>query len=308
MTVHRSRLCSLLCSRSAWITLAVCMAGSAGPALAQDAGDGDATDPAAAPPPDGQPASPGEGAAADSSRYPRAVINRPLTLPKGLAQVGADLAANHDFSGFGLNAVGGYGVSDDLEVTGFYAFALKDFEIKGSLDVDVGYKLLRGAAGGKLEVIGRGRVGYNVLGEDLNPLRLGAQVQYNVTPKIALISPAQQLVIGLADNDAGVTPIYLQIPVAVGYQATPELYVQLDTTLAQIEISDSGNAFFGADTTPIAVTGVYNAMPNLDVIGSIALNLTPPDTIDPATMMTVSGSVGDSLAFLVGARYYLGKL
>lgn len=292
---------------SAWITLAVCIAGSAGTALAQD-GSGDAADPAATPAPDGTAApAPADGAAA-SARWPRSVIARQLTLPKGLAQVGADLGFNHDFSAIGMNLVGGYGISDDLELTGFYAFALKDFEIKGSFDVDVGYKLLRGAAGGKLEVIGRGRIGYNVLGEAANPLRLGAQVQYNVTDKLAVISPGQQIVIGLAEDAAGGHPTFLQLPVAVGYQATPELYLQLDTTLAQIEITDSGNAFFGADTTPLAVTGIYNAIPALDVIASIGLNLTPPDTIDPVTMMATEGSVGDSLTFLIGARYYLGKL
>jgi hypothetical protein len=291
-------------TRSAWITLALCLAGSAGPALAQDAG-GDAADPAAAPPPDGSAVP--EGGVAASSRWPRSVIARQLTLPKGLAQAGADLGFNNDFSAIGLNVVGGYGISDELEVTGFYAFALKDFEIKGSLDVDVGYKLLRGAAGGKLEVIGRGRLGYNVLGEGANPLRLGAQVQYSLTDKIALISPGQQIVVSLEET-AGARPMFLQLPVAVGYQATPELYVQLDTTLAQIEISDSGNAFFGADTTPLAVTGVYNAMPNLDVSLAIGLNLTPPDTVDPVSMMATEGSVGDSLTFLLGARYYIGQL
>jgi hypothetical protein len=296
MTVHRSL----------WITLALCLAGSAGPALAQDAG-GDA-DPAATPPPDGSMPAPPDGGVAASSRWPRSVIARQLTLPKGLVQVGGDLGFNNDFSTIGLNLVGGYGISDDLEVTGFYGFTLKDFEIKGNLDVDVGYKLLRGAADGKLEVIGRGRLGYNIAGEAANPLRLGAQVQYNVTDKIALISPGQQIVVGLEEGMGGGRPTFLQIPVAVGYQATPELYVQLDTTLAQIEITDSGNAFFGADTTPLAVTGIYNAMPALDVIASIGLNLTPPDIVDPMTMMRTSGSVGDSLTFLVGARYYVGQL
>ncbi|HSK04159.1 MAG TPA: hypothetical protein VK932_23055 [Kofleriaceae bacterium] len=247
---------------------------------------------------------PADDAPAAGGRWPRAVIARPLTLPKGLAQLGADLGANNDFSALGMNLVAGYGISDDLEATLFYGFALKDFEIKGNLDVDVGYKLLRGAAGGKLEVIGRARLGYSVVGEDLNPLRLGAHVQYNVTDKIALITPGQQLVIGLAESEGGGTPMFLQLPVAVGFQATPELYLQLDTTLAQIEISDSGNAFFGADTTPIAVTAVYNAMPALDVIASIGLDLTPPDTVAPAPEI----GVGDTLTFLVGARYYLGDL
>jgi hypothetical protein len=309
MTVDRSILSKLVCCG---------ILASGGIASAQDAeGEEPAGDeaepgtPEGAPPPDDAAPMPAEGEAPaepPAARWPRAVIARPLTLPKGLAQLGVDLAANNDFSLLAANVVAGYGITDDLELTGFYAFALKDFEIKGNFDVDVGYKLARGAAGGKLEVIGRGRVGYSVIGEAVNPLRLGAHVQYNVTDKIALITAGQQLVVGLAEDAAGGTPIFLQLPVAIGFQATPELYLQLDTTLAQIEISDSGNAFFGADTTPLAVSAVYNAMPALDVIAAISVNLTPPGVFDPISMMTIEPDVGDTLAFLLGVRYFLGDL
>src|SRR6185295_6770673 len=147
-------------------------------ASAQDAA---APDPAAAP-------APTEEAPAPASRYPRGVIDRPLTLPAGLAMLGADIKANHDFSGFlGLPIVG-YGITDDFEVQVPYTFALKEFEAKGLLNLDLGYKLLRGAAGGKLEMILRARTGYNFLTEVVDPLLLGVHVQYNATPKLAIIS------------------------------------------------------------------------------------------------------------------------
>lgn len=303
--------------RTAWSMVVCCgIAASAGTALAQDAGDApapppDGTAPPAdgtAPPPDGAAQPPAEAPAA---RWPRAVIARPLTLPKGIAQVGADFTANNDFSALRLTAVGGYGVNDDLELTGFYNFALKDFEIKGAFDVDVGYKLLRGAVDGKVEVIGRGRIGYDALAEGATPLRLGVQAAYTLdpkNPKLVFLTPGQQIVIGLSDDAGGAKPVYFQLPIQIGYQATPELYLQLDTTLLQLKISDSSNAFIGADTTPIALTGTYNAMPALDVIASIGLNLTPPSTTDPVTMMTIEPGVGDTLVFLLGARYYIGKL
>jgi hypothetical protein len=304
MTFDRSALTTLVCFG---------ILASGGIAAAQDATDpGEAGGPpegapadGATPPPDGA-TPPADGAAAPAARWPRAVIARPLTLPAGLAQVGADFGANNDFSVLGLNVAGGYGITDDFEVNGFYAFALKEFEIKGNLDIDLGYKLLRGAAGGKLEVIGRARLGYNIALEGLNPLRLGAHVQYSLTDKIALITPGQQLVFSLEETPIGMAtgrPMFFQLPVAVGFQATPELYLQLDTTLAQIEIADSGNAFFGADTTPLAVTGLYNAVPEIDVFATIGVNLTPPATVD-----VPDPGVGDSLTFLVGFRYFAGAL
>lgn len=98
------------------------------------------------------------------------------------------------------------------------------------------------------------------------------------------------------------------LPVGVGVQIMPKLYAQLDTTLATFKIANSATTFIFADTTPIAITGFYTPMPNLDVFAGFALNLTPPDTVDPVSMMATEGSVGDTLAILVGARYYIGQL
>jgi hypothetical protein len=234
---------------------------------------------------------------AEAPRYPRAVIARPLTLPKGLAMLGADATANHDFSAMGGAPVVGYGITDDLEVQVPYTFATKEFELKGSLNLDVGYKLLRGAVDGKLEAIARARAGYNMLTETANPLMLGVHVQYNITDTLAVISGtpgSQQLRISLDDGGTMTKPIDLSLPVAIGYQATGEVYLQLDTKLLQIDLRDSANVVIGADATPVALTVVYNVLPALDVQAAIATDL--------------SNAPGDSLSLLVGARYYAGKL
>lgn len=237
--------------------------------------------------------------AASSVRYPRAVIERPLTLPSGVAMLGADVTSNNDLSAMGGAPIIGYGITDDLEIQVPYAFATREFEAKGSLNFDVGYKLLRGAADGKLEVIARARTGYNFLTKAANPLMVGVHVQYNITDKIAVISgfpSTQQLSIALSDGGVmgAPRPIDLSLPLSVGFQATPLLYFQLDTKLARFNLSDSSNAFIGADTTPIALTAVYNVVHAIDVQAAIATDL--------------SNSPGDALSFLIGARYYAGSL
>jgi hypothetical protein len=237
------------------------------------------------------------GDQAEAPRYPRAVIARPLTLPKGLGMLGADATANHDFSAMGGAPVVGYGITDDLEFQIPYAFAAKEFEIKGSVNVDLGYKLLRGAVDGKLEAIARARTGYNMLTETANPLMLGVHVQYNITDTLAVISGTpgtQQLRISLDDDATMTKPIDLSLPVAIGYQATGEVYLQVDTKLLQLDLHDSANVVIGADATPVALTVVYNVIPALDIQAAIATDL--------------SNAPGDSLSLLVGARYYAGKL
>lgn len=234
---------------------------------------------------------------APASRFPRSVVARPLTLPAGLAVFGADATANNDFSAMGGSPIIGYGVTDDFEVLVPYSFAARDFEAKGSLAIDAGYKLLRGAADGKLEVIARARAGYDMLGEAASPLQLGVHAQYNFTPTFAVISGyagTQQLTISLAEDASMATPVDIGLPIAVGYQPTEELYLQVDTKLFTVNISDSANSLIGKDSTPLALTAVYNVIPALDVQAGIGTDLT--------------NSPGDSLSFLIGARYYAGQL
>ena len=273
------------------------------PAVADSAPQGDAATAAnlAATVPDSSAATTtattADQTAAPAPRYPRAVIARPLTLPAQLGVLGADASANHDFSTMGGAPIVGYGFTDDLEIQIPYAFATKDFEIKGVLNGDVGYKLLRGAVGGKLEAIARMRGGYDLLAEAATPLMIGVHVQYNLTDTLAVISGvpgSQQLRIALADNDAMTKPIDFGLPIGVGYQATGEFYLQLDTKLFQLDLSNSANVAIGADATPVALTAVYNVLPALDVQAAIATDL--------------SNAPGDTLSFLVGARYYAGSL
>jgi hypothetical protein len=235
-------------------------------------------------------------AAAPASRWPRAVIDRVLTFPKGLAEAGLDIGTptKNIFNPAAIRVLGGYGITDDLELN-FAAYSFTTKSGKGSLDAGVGYKLLRGAAGGKLEVIARLQTGYSIAGKALNPLGLGVQVQYNVTPKIALISPGGQLSIALAGDKK---PISLGLPFSVGFQATPELYLQLDTTLATIKIANSANAFLFKDSIPLTIGATYNAMPALDVFAAFSLNAKPVSPL----------KIGDTLGLLFGARYYIGNL
>jgi hypothetical protein len=234
---------------------------------------------------------------APAARYPRSVIARPLTLPSGVAMLGADATANYDFSAMGGSPIVGYGFTDELDVLVPYSFAARDFEAKGSVAVDAGYKLLRGAVGGKLEAIARVRGGYNALDEVATPLMLGVHVQYNFTPTLAIISGyagTQQIRISLAEDADMAKPVDIGLPIAIGYQPTPELYLQVDTKLATVNLSDSANTLIGKDTTPAALTVVYNVINALDLQAALGTDLT--------------NSPGDSLTFLVGARYYAGQL
>jgi hypothetical protein len=224
-------------------------------------------------------------------RYPRAVIARPLTLPQAIVVVGGDLGANNDLSAVGGTPIIGVGITDNLEVQVPYAFAARELEPRGSLSVDVGYKLVRGAVDGKLEIIARARAGYSLLDDEAMPYSLGVHVQYNVLPWLAVITgaPGTEQV-----RFASPSTVDLSLPLAIGVQVSPVVYLQLDTKLAQIALHDSDSMMLGTDTTPIALTAVWNAWHALDVQAAIGTDLTT--------------GPGDALWFLVGARYYAGDL
>ncbi len=250
-----------------------------------------------------------------AARWPKGVIDRPLTLPAGLGLAGADVIIYTKVvdpsSTTGGTTVGvapdialGYGVTDDFEIntlTPTYAFpATPDGSIKGPLDAGIGYKLLRGALDGKLEVIARAVIGYDIEAEYFRPLRIGLQAQYNATPKIAILSHDTGLGnagIGIfVDGPAGVDkPVYLTLPVGVAYQATPELWIEADTSIfSTINISNTTTNSI-SDVTPLAVTGIYNTLDgHLDLLGYFSFG-----DLQHA---------GDTISFGVGFRYYPGKV
>lgn len=243
-----------------------------------------------------------EEAPAAGGRWPRANIARPLTLPKGLINAGGTINGLAKFETFTLGLNGGYGVSDDLEVRLSYGLTLKEFEAKGPLAFEVGYKILRGAAGGKLEVIGRVGTGYDLALEGLAPLVAGAQVQYNISDKLAVVSSGKHLNISLEEITVGVPPatatvrpIYLSLPVGVGYQATPELYAQIDTNIGNIEIADYTTGFIFADFIPLTASFVYNLQPALDITASFGFT-------------DLKNNAGDNIVASIGAQYYMGSL
>jgi hypothetical protein len=159
-----------------------------------------------------------------------------------------------------------YGVNDKLDVGAGYSFALKEFQIKGQLLATAGYQVLTGSAGGKLDLAARAYVGYDVNGEALVPVQLGADVRYRVSNKLAILS-GNQLVLGLADSNKSK---YLQLPVYAAFQLNEKLALHGGTNLAVIKIADSNTQFIGADFLMLNAGALYAVSEKLTVAGSIS--------------------------------------
>ncbi len=198
---------------------------------------------------------------AGGDAYPVESIDRPFTLPQGAWQAGIDVFADESFDGIGMSVGGDYGVIDPLQVGLFYSFALKDFDAEGDLGAAASYLYYEGD---KLAGMAFAEVGYSFAEEGLAPLGIGSLIWYTISDTMAVYTcPA--LTVALEEVAPDVTPIFLSLPVTFALQATTNIYAELSTELASIEISDSETLLFGADYVPASVTAIFSPDNKLDI-------------------------------------------
>lgn len=217
-------------------------------------------------------------AAADTglAGYPQAVIDRPGVLPKGMLEVTGDvpivrisitvLGVTASSTGVGLGLAARYGIAPKIDGQLGYGFSLKDFEIKGNLSAAFQYDV---KTDDKLRVAARLTTGYSVLGSSFDGLGLGVNLQYKITPKIAVFTPGDQLTMGGSDFPK---PVAINLPVGVGFQANEKINAFASTNIGTIGLSPSGNAFIG-DVIPLTVGGTFSPSNKLDVGASFAADL-----------------------------------
>jgi hypothetical protein len=214
-------------------------------------------------------------------------FDRPLTMPGGTFYAGGLFLSAASFDLLAAGVQGGYALSDELELYGVYALGI-DPSSSGTARAGAGYAVVRGGAGGKLELIARADLGYDIEASGIAPLVAGLQMQYNLSTSLAIVMPATHLSVAL---DGDPKPITFGVPVGVLFQVNPTIYTQLDTQLAVFNIADSANAFIFADATPVAVTAAYNSM-TFDLGVTVGTDL--------------SNSPGDAISAVVFARYHGG--
>ncbi|MFT3696989.1 MAG: hypothetical protein QM831_27855 [Kofleriaceae bacterium] len=278
-----------------------------GVAAADDQPAGDMAqppDPAAAPPPTVPDGGGGGG------MWSTAVVDRPLTMPKGKVGVYADFdvlrISSSDGMGNSVSATAealragfGYGVDDKLEIGAQYQIQLHDFEGKGPLYLYGDYQLYHKdklTIGGNVDLL----LNFNGVdamgGSTVNlALEAGLGVRYRINPQIAVftgnpLAPqmlGQHLHIGLNNSQN----IGFDIPVGVELQANPQFYASLATNIAHLGFSNDSSSVIFADFITVDLNLRYAVNKNLDVGAFLDL----PD---------LKNAQFDVLVFGIGASYY----
>lgn len=301
-------------TRLLWIGAA--LLASAGVAFADDQPDPNA------PPAGGEATPPPATGAPPAAAAPGGWLqlnDRPLVLPMGKFEIHGGIpilnfsvttgmppmTTSQVFEGLSVGAT--YGIADKIEGGIDYSFPLHP-----NGDVTVGDLLLHGAFAAmhsdKMDLaIGAG-LSLDVGGSTtLAQLELGGWFRYHVAPKISIFTGQMpvpsvlfpvggggtlgyQLNIGLNNSQ----PITLGLPVGVGLQAAPNVFVFAETEIANIYLSNgpgnSSGAFIFSDFIPIALGAYFSASDQLD------LGVTFLDDLKNA---------GDAYAFTFGGRYYI---
>lgn len=272
-----------------------------------------AAQPAPTPPPDDPP--PSDPATADPAapapdpntppvaatpttgiaRWPLAIIERPLTLRRGLIRVQGDLGfaqvTTVDAAGeastdtaIGLTLSGGYGLSDQLEVGIAYGLSLRDFEAKGPLTLLAAFQL----ADGDFKAAVNAAFSYN-LATEIGTLSGGLAAQYNVTSELSLFTPGQQLstvVITEAESSA----VSLALPLGIGLQAAPQIFAYAQSTIASINLSDETGSNIFEDAINVVIGAFYSPSSEVDLGAAIVI----PDVDNAA----------DTIAFVITGRIF----
>lgn len=253
---------------------------------------------------------------------PTRMIDRPFSLREGGMAAYGSIDIVHAAAGmieasqYQMRVAGAYGISKDLsvgaeygfpfagdgtdETTGkgpFHLYGLYSLTQDDSLTVAVVAAFQANLAGA-----------FDAMSGDpvtTKALSAGFDVRYKVTPDIAVFSGspfgpavpgtlASLQIAGLPSRgtqqhfsmsleDKG--PVLFDVPIGVGFQATPELFAYVDTILASIAISESPyrelsgqtktTVFFGGDDLKYPLhLGAYYAMDkNIDIGGALLTNL-----------------------------------
>lgn len=204
--------------------------------------------------------------------YPRAVIDRPLVLPSGLARAGLDVSATDDGRSLSTNATAAAGLAGDVEIEAGHQLG------DHSLGLGLGVLAFQH---GPLAAALRAGERYDLTRASWQPVSLGVEAW--LTLGRALIGLRGDLAVPVT-GEGGATAV---LPLSVGVQLTPIVYAEVDAELAL--------ARGGCDALPTSFELVTSAMPRLDVLLAMSGRLALAHGLE-------RGEAGA----LIGMRYYAG--
>jgi hypothetical protein len=234
-----------------------------------------------------------------SSAYPTALLQRPFTLPAGTAEVGGKmkLGAHYDENGktasdiVSLDWVSvGVGVTDDLQFgINWSGFQIPKLNPSRSLGLNAGYFLFANkvaAAMLSLDV----PVYFNQ--SVFRNVTLAMPTAFGIVKNVSLITFYDSLVdVNFSSGKYGVS---FNLPLKVGYQVTPNLWLDVSTRVAKFDLGVRTKTSYFWKSAPVKLRGFYAINNAFDVVADVGFD----DAFKPT----------DTFAVVLGLQYRMGNL
>lgn len=268
--------------RSSKLFVILSVVAFATPALAQDA----------PPPPAGGPPPPG-AAAPGIAGWPAAISDRPYTLNAGMLELHGALpiyGAGGDTSAL-LGVGAAYGVSDQIQVGGDYAFQLApNTDAAGIFAAHVKLRLTHNQ---QMSAALGASIFYSdsLSSSGVTLLSGGISFRYRLNPQLSIYTDTNAAagavniagpvmgqgvvaIVSGSNGASGETLAGFTIPAGIAYQASPQLYLYGATVFGAIILSPQTDSFFlFRDVIPIVAGGWYSVSPKLEIGASITDDL-----------------------------------
>jgi hypothetical protein len=248
-----------------------------------------------APPPPGPSGSGSSGLGG----WPEAVSDRPFNVNGGMLEVHGSLPIFTLATGGGMSdtlVLGGggvaFGLSDQLEIGGDYAFQVSPkADVAGVL---AGHMQIRLHHDAKLSAALGGAIGYS---DSVNGFALagGLALRYRLSPQLSIYSSSSglpicggclhvlgpvtgQVVIGVPNS--GGSAVLVNLPVGLGLQVSPQLYLFGETSVATLFLSPSNFSLAEfSDYIGVNAGGWLTVDKHLEIGGSFADDLKHPGDV-----------------------------
>lgn len=234
-----------------------------------------------------------------STAYPTALLQRPFTLPQGTAEVGGKmkLGAHYDENGksasdlVSLDWVSvGVGVTNDLQFgLNWSGFQIPKLNPSKSLGLNAGYFLFANNVAASMLSLD---VPVYFTQSAFRNVTLSMPTAFGIVKNVSLLAFYDSLIdVNFSSGKYGVS---FNLPVKVGYQVTPNLWLDISTRLAKFDLGVRAKTNYFWKSAPVKLRGFYAINNAFDVVADVGFD----DAFKPT----------DTFAVVLGLQYRMGNL
>lgn len=201
--------------------------------------------------------------------YPTAVSQRPFTLPSGMVELGGKmrLATGADKLAFDFAHLS-VGVTNDWQVgLSWLGFQIPKLNVAQSVNVSTGYFLFANNFAASMAYL---EVPVHFSKDAIRNITFAMPTAIPVVKNVSVVAFYDSLVdFGFGNGKYSAS---FNLPIALSYQATPHLALEVSSRLAKFEVATGNDHTYFWNSMPARVKGLYAVNNAFDVVASLGFD------------------------------------